>query len=69
MLITGINGESTSMAWPTLGSRTAKNRTEQKLITILCLPSGGRVIAVTRQSGISEVSARAATDYLQAVVL
>jgi len=27
---TGINGESTSMVWPTLGSRTAKeqNRTE-----------------------------------------
>ena len=26
--MTGINGESTSMVWPTLGSRTAK-RTEQ----------------------------------------
>jgi len=24
-----INGESTSMVWPTLGSRKAKNRTEQ----------------------------------------
>jgi len=23
-----INGESTSMVWPTVGSRTAKNRTE-----------------------------------------
>ena len=31
--ITGINGESTSMVWPTLGSRTAKeqNRTEQDM--------------------------------------
>jgi len=33
---TGITGESTSMVWPTVGSRTAKeqNRTEQIIISI-----------------------------------
>jgi len=44
---TGINGESTSMVWPTLGSRTAKeqNRTDmspvcdcarEMMSTVLC---------------------------------
>jgi len=39
--MTEINGESTSMVWPTLGSRTAEeqNRTEQKvaLNPVTCL--------------------------------
>ena len=38
MVMTGINGESTSMVWPTLGSRTAKeqNRTAGFMIHVTC---------------------------------
>ena len=56
-LRTEINGESTSMVWPTLGSRTDKeqNRTEQKQQSDLHhVPKNGdsRLIAVTPLSNL-----------------
>jgi len=38
---TGINGESTSMVWPTLGSRTAKEQEHNVLLFIRGRPSHG----------------------------
>ena len=37
---TGINGESTSMLWPTLGSRTAKE--QNRIVCIDCYDTVGR---------------------------
>jgi len=52
--MTEINGESTSVVWPTVRSRTAKNKTEQvrKKIKRVCV-----CVCATKQYGYSSFAA------------